>query len=352
MEIFSPDWTAFPTMTLKTWWELIEKELKGKPIDSLDWEIAPGWTGKPVYHEPGKDYGGPLLAGRSSADWHILETIQSGQNPEAARTIAIQSLSEGAQGIIYTNVNPLDVPTLTKGIWMDMVPVYWKLSPGSDPGLFLSQLTNSISSLRQGLDQELQGGWLLPSDPEEHRQLRLAFPRWASVVASVGPLKDPVREIRHLMQEVRTWLDHEKGGPDLVNELIVHMEIGHAYLPEIARIRAWRMIWGHLMVSYGLPVNTPCRIQATISPDPELPWETTYIAATTRALSAILGGIDQLSILPPAIEQTPFAHRIAHNIQHLMKEEAHLHRVVDPLAGSYAIEELTLHLAKTCWEQE
>ncbi len=350
MEIFSPDWTAFPTMTPQTWWALIEKELKGKPADSLDWEIAPGWTGKPVYHHPGKNYGGPLVAGRISADWQLLETIASGENPQAAQRQAVQSLAGGVQCIAYGDVHPGDVSTLCQGIWMDMAPVYWQLAPGSDPNIFMEALRSSCQLSANGQLEQLQGGWLFPADPGQHTTLQETFPLWSSVISAVGPLKDPVRELQLLDKAVRTWLDHPDMDPQQAKSLIVRMEIGNAYLPEMARIRAWRLIWGHLMASYGLPSETPCRIQATISPDPALPWESTYIAATTRALSAVLGGVDQLSILPPQIEQIDFAYRIAHNIQHLMKEEGHLHRVMDPLAGSYAIEELTLQLAKTCWE--
>lgn len=347
MEMFSPDWQAFPAMTEETWWQLIAKELKGRPLADLDWEIQPGLVAKPFHHHPGYHFGGPLTTGRISPDWFIQETIRSGDHPESARETAIRVLAEGVQSIAYTHVNPLDVMTLTEGIWMDMAPVFWHLNPGSDAPVFLDMLKNAIS--RSGLSAELRGGWLSGSTPGQHDLLAANFPGWQSVAASAGPAVHPVDELTACIQSVCSWIDRSEAKESLANGLIVHFEIGSSYLPEMARLRAWRILWGHIMVSFGLPQETPCRIQATLHPDPDLAWETTYIAATTRALSAVIGGVDYLSVIPPALDSSGFAHRIAHNVQHLLKEEGHLNRVMDPLAGSYTLEELTLMMAREAW---
>lgn len=349
METFTPDWSAFPTMNEATWWKLIDKELKGKPLAALDWDIQPGLKGKPVYHHPEKNYGGPLISGRISADWSIQETIRVGEEPESAGQLAILALSEGVQSIAFTHVDPQYIPTLTEGILMEMAPVFWQLKPGSDIEIFEDILKSRATRLPPSL--EMTGGWLFGEDPDTHARLKKVFPKWQSVAATVGPACRPVDELCQLTEQIRLWLDH--GGPNApsADGLIVHFEIGSSYILEITRLRAWRIIWGHLMSSYGMSINTPCQIRATIHPDPEQAWETTYIAATTRALSAALGGIDYLSVIPPAFDSPGFAHRIAHHIQHLLKEEGHLNRVMDPLAGSYSIEELTITLAQEAWSR-
>lgn len=336
-------------MDEETWWQLIDKELKGKPLDGLDWHIDSGITGKPVYHHPDKNYGGPLIGGRISSDWSIQETIRSGEDPEAARQLAILALTEGGQSIAFTHVDPLDMSTLTDGILMDLAPVFWQLKPGTDVALFHDLL--DLRSNQLAHPDQLVGGWLYGEHPDTHTRLQKSFPNWQSVAARVGPANRPVEELCQLADQLRPWLDHDKPNTISPDKLIVQFEIGPSYLLEITRLRAWRTIWGHLMASYGFAADTPCLIQATIHPDSGLAWETTYIAATTRALSAVFGGIDYLSIIPPAFEQPEFAHRIAHHVQHLLKEEGHLHRVMDPLAGSYSIEELTLSLAREAWDK-
>lgn len=349
METFTPDWLAFPAMDEETWWQLIDKELKGKPLAGLDWDIGPGLNGKPVYHHPEKNYGGPLISGRISADWSIQETIRAGEEPEKAGQLALLALSEGVQSIAFTHVDPLYMPILTEGILMDMAPVFWQLKPGSDIQIVEDFLRSRATQLPSSAT--MTGGWLFGEDPATHVRLKNIFPKWQSVAAAVGPASRPVEELCQLTEQIRMWLEQAGPNSPAAENLIVHFEIGASYLLEITRLRAWRIIWGHVMASYGLPKNTPCQIRATIHPDPELPWENTYIAATTRALSAVLGGIDFLSVIPPAFDSPGFAHRIAHHVQHLLKEEGHLNRVMDPLAGSYAIEELTNTIAQEAWSR-
>ena len=71
-------------------------------------------------------------------------------------------------------------------------------------------------------------------------------------------------------------------------------------------------------------------------------------------MSAVIGGADRLYVLPSNhFRQEPgtaFSRRIARNVQHLLKMESHLHRVVDPGAGSFYIEKLTEKLAEQAWK--
>ena len=85
---------------------------------------------------------------------------------------------------------------------------------------------------------------------------------------------------------------------------------------------------------------------------------TNMIAATTMAMSAVLGGADRLTVLPfdtGREEQSPypqaFSRRIARNVQQLLKLESGLAEVADPAAGSYYIEQLTRQLAEKAWEE-
>ena len=45
-----------------------------------------------------------------------------------------------------------------------------------------------------------------------------------------------------------------------------------------------------------------------------------------------------------------FSERMARNQQLLLKEESHFDKVIDPAAGSYYIENLTVSIAKQAWD--
>ena len=76
------------------------------------------------------------------------------------------------------------------------------------------------------------------------------------------------------------------------------------------------------------------------------------VRGTIAALGAAVGGADAVTVLPfSAALGVPdaFARRIARNTQTILIEEANIHRVADPAAGSGAIEALTDALCQTAW---
>src|SRR5512143_1344875 len=76
------------------------------------------------------------------------------------------------------------------------------------------------------------------------------------------------------------------------------------------------------------------------------------VRGTIATLAAAVGGADAVTVLPfSAALGAPdaFARRIARNTQTILIEEANLHRVADPAAGSGAIKALTDALCQTAW---
>jgi methylmalonyl-CoA mutase len=69
---------------------------------------------------------------------------------------------------------------------------------------------------------------------------------------------------------------------------------------------------------------------------------------TTAAMAAILGGTNGLSLYPEEMDNVVMS-RIARNTSHILREESHLNKVADPLAGSYLVENLMLEMAEKAW---
>jgi len=77
------------------------------------------------------------------------------------------------------------------------------------------------------------------------------------------------------------------------------------------------------------------------------------LRSTTEAISAILGGADSISIAPfddCCKSPSDNGRRLARNTQIILKREALLDRVADPLGGSYLIEVLTHSIAARAWK--
>jgi methylmalonyl-CoA mutase len=134
--------------------------------------------------------------------------------------------------------------------------------------------------------------------------------------------------------------------------------IGPDFFPEIAKLRAARMLWAIIVKGYG-PRNdasTLMKIHAVTGR-----WNKTLydpyvnmLRTQTEAMSAVLGGADTITVEPFDIifrDPDNFSERIARNQQLLLMEESHLDKVADPGAGSYYIEELTSLIAGEAWKR-
>ena len=121
----------------------------------------------------------------------------------------------------------------------------------------------------------------------------------------------------------------------------------------IAKFRAIRKLWARIEQACGLkplPVfvaaETAWRMMTKRDPHGNI------VRGTIAALGAAVGGADAVTVLPfSAALGVPdaFARRIARNTQTILIEEANIHRVADPAAGSGAIEALTDALCQTAW---
>lgn len=121
----------------------------------------------------------------------------------------------------------------------------------------------------------------------------------------------------------------------------------------IAKFRAVRKLWARIEQACGLAprpafvaAETAWRMMTKRDPHGNI------VRGTIAALGAAVGGADAVTVLPFSTAlglPDAFARRIARNTQTILIEEANIHRVADPAAGSGAIEALTDALCETAW---
>jgi methylmalonyl-CoA mutase len=129
------------------------------------------------------------------------------------------------------------------------------------------------------------------------------------------------------------------------------------YFPEIAKLRAARLLWSTLVNQFHPQTKETARmfIHAVTSG-----WNKTIydpyvniLRTTAEGMAAAIGNADSLEIRPfDAVYEDPgeFSSRVARNQQLILREEAYLDQVADPGAGSYFIEILTDSIASHAWE--
>ncbi len=336
----------FEVVSYADWLAKAEKDLKGKSLDSLRWSFITKNDALPFYHKDQTTLRTSLLdAHKVDNSWGLIQTITAAAATDI-NTTALTALEGGATGLQFDSITGIDLSIALKEIQLEWIHTHFMTAAAMDAtfvNAFLAHIQHA------GLDPtRVQGSFLIPADQSHSPAEQLL------VIAEQLPMmqfclsadtSSPAAQLRALKDQLEQFLiDHKTH----TSKLAVQLRLGHNYLANIACIRAMKVIWSRLLVTQGITNHLPLTILAV--PDSnqfDTDDNINKIMLTTMALSAINGGVDQLIF--PAIEDSelaPFSERISRNIAHLLEHESHMHRVKDPLAGSYCIEQLTTALVQ------
>lgn len=133
--------------------------------------------------------------------------------------------------------------------------------------------------------------------------------------------------------------------------------IGMNFFMEAAKLRAARLLWHRIMSEFNPKderstiLRTHCQTSG-VSLQEQDPYNNA-IRTAYEAMSAVLGGTQSLhtNSYDEAIAlPSDAAARLARNTQLILQNETGVTNVIDPLAGSYYVENLTKELADKAWE--
>jgi methylmalonyl-CoA mutase len=151
--------------------------------------------------------------------------------------------------------------------------------------------------------------------------------------------------IEYVRAALKTGLSVDRFAP----RLSFFFGIGMNFFMEVAKLRAARRLWARLMRRHfdpqderSLLLRTHCQTSG-VSLTSQDPYNN-VVRTALEALAAVLGGTQSLhtnSFDEALALPSEASARIARNTQLILREEAGLTRVVDPLGGSYYVEALT-----------
>lgn len=142
---------------------------------------------------------------------------------------------------------------------------------------------------------------------------------------------------------------HELSRRDVPLEELIHLltfrfGVGNNYFFEIAKLRAFKILWINLVKAY-LPeydyIPNPYIHVIQNSADAED--KNSLIHQTTKAMSAILGGCDALSINGNAVHTTV--------IQNILRYESYFDQYKNAAEGSFYLESLSAEIAEKAWKE-
>ena len=153
------------------------------------------------------------------------------------------------------------------------------------------------------------------------------------------------------LEYVRAALNRGLKIDDFAPRLSFFFSVGMNFFMEIAKLRAARVLWSEIISQFkpknpmSLALRTHCQTSG-VSLTEQDPYNN-IVRTTIEAMAAVFGGTQSLhtnSFDEALALPTDFSSRIARNTQLILAEESGISKVVDPLGGSYFLENLTNNL--------
>ena len=398
----------FPPVSTQEWMDKIMVDLKGADYEKkLVWRTNEGFKVKPFYRKedletlktpeglPGQY---PFVRGNKKDNniWFVRQDIRV-ENPKEANAKALDILNKGVDSIGFVvQTNQIDsdfIRTLLKDICCECIELNFSMCQNhtvhmaellvayfKEQGYEPEKLRGSVNYDPMG--KMMQQGKDLSNfiDPAKALvQLFEPFPHFRCINVNSVALNNSgayiYQELGYALAWGNDYLEKltEAGVPASLaaKKIKFNFGISSNYFMEIAKFRAARMLWAEIVKQYRPQCDcgaeaqkeeddfcqSACKMAAHAETSQfNMTLFDSYVnllRSQTETMSAALAGVDSITVVPfDKVSETPddFSERIARNQQLLLKEESHFDKVVDPAAGSYYIENLTVSIAKQAWE--
>lgn len=365
---------GFKPITKEEWLKQIEKELKGKSIETLDWKITDNLLLKPFYLSGDINTHAPTLKVALSQQRNICEYIIVDEPTEANKK-ALKALMLGANSLHFNCINAelYDnfFEVLLNEIEWEYIHIDFTFNHGE---IFVNELHKWC--LKKQIDTKtLQGSFCydvyhrqltkgIAADENGFKNFLVAakqqFPKMTNLniyaASYLNAGANVIQELAYTCAHVNEYLNllREADLLSQINALHIQIAVGSNYLVEIAKLRSLRLILASVFEKYDLNLEVFIHAHtATINKSHKDAYNN-MLRATTEVMSAIIGGANQISARPYdaiSAQTTEFSERIARNIALILSEESYLDKVIDPAAGSYLLEKLTEEIAEKSWEK-
>lgn len=361
--------SEFNPVSKEVWTAKIQSELQNQdlslldqfdPIEELNFTSFYHVSDQKKHETPG---GFPYTRGLNTKTNHAsnMAFILVDDEADGNKRI-LHCLMTGADGIwIKTNRSNLNWRVVLKDIQFEFITAQFSV-PSIDDCLAIREITGENTSVQFNIDfigSNSKGELKTLSETFKAHQQRFALVNGFGM-QQVGATT--WQEIAFCLNAGHEYLVELMSNGFSIDEAAAcigfHIGIGRNYLYEIAKIRAMRSLWSKIIHAYepAHAYSHTCAMTAVIGcmnkslSDPH----TNLLRQTTEALSALCGGVDQLVVLPHDLYSdqgmSSISQRMAINIPLVLREESYLDKVIDPLGGSYSLEQLTTKIGEKAWE--
>lgn len=339
------------------WQDAAIKALKGKPFESLFTKTNEGVTLQPLYTQEslvaklGEELDLQVATIRSLQNGPVFQVAQQihADSSEAFFAQLEDSLARGNEVIT--------IDSRVSFAWTEEVLV--KLASYFSEYSFKITIEDSKDPLLAVFDniavdqQEAIEGYIISKDPIT----LTAFPNVRSVSADTTVYHNEganaVQELAYALALAAKFAQQEESFAAFSKKFFVSFAIDTQFFTEIAKLRAFKVLWKAFSSAYGVTddVKIPTVAETSLRSFSKLDVYVNLLRSSNEALSGLIGGADLFTVHPHDVltKPTDQSIRIARNVSLILKEETNVLKVTDPAGGSYFIESLTADFVKEAW---
>lgn len=347
----------FATTTFEEWQEQAIKALKGKPFESLLTKTDEGITLQPLYTQQSL---ADQLGEQLEKQVGTIRTLQHSNEFNVAQSIFGETGEEFLNNLKESLARGNDVITIETPVQFD-----WDSNILEQLADFLTEYSFKIT-VKDEKDPVLSVFELIEENkrPEvegfiiSKATVELSgFPKVRTYVANTVEFHNAganaVQELGLALATAAQLAEKAESFEIFASKFFGLFAIDTQFFTEIAKLRAFKVLWKAFTSAYGVEKNIPVPTVAETSlrSFSKLDVYVNLLRAGNEAFAGLIGGADVFTVHPhdALTKPTEQSIRIARNVLLVLKEETNVLTVTDPAGGSYFIESLTADLVKAAW---
>lgn len=359
--------SSFSSAERKDWEKAAVSEINNNsPDEKLSWKGPENLTFLPYYDNTNVN----IQSLRSFQLWPSANNANSRhswinqpplyvEDEEDANIKIINHLKHGADGVFLhlSEEKQFDFDRLLNSVDLSSHNLSFYFVRNSTS---LSNLTDFLRDYRKRNQNQPTGNIFLnffPGQPESLLHNFSSLENFSPAGITIGYDNNPILEIKNALLNGVNLLDHltDNGfkAREVIGKIAFSLAAGNNFFYTIAKLKALRLLWFQIAQAYNISLYRPTDLYLHIRCEPYVeksfnPHEN-MLKGTIASLAAIAGGCNALSVYPENSENE-MMNRISRNVSAILKEESHMHRVADPLAGSYLLEKMIQDFAANAWK--
>lgn len=347
----------FEKPSYSEWQDAAIKALKGKPFESLLTKTSEGITLEPLYTQES------LVAKLGEDLEKQVATIRSLQNTSVF-SVAQQVYADSSEAFFAQLDDSLargnEVVTIDSRVnfeWTEEVIA--QLAPYLSEYSFKITVENANDPLLAVFNKidaskcETVAGYIVSKKPV----VLADFPNIRTYGADTTVFHNngahAVQELAYALAKAAKYAEQAENFEVFAKKFYVSFAIDTQFFTEIAKIRAFKVLWKAFTSAYGVTedVKVPTLAETSLRSFSKLDVYVNLLRAGNEALSGLIGGADVFTVHPhdALAKPTEQSVRIARNVSLVLREETNVLKTADPAGGSYFVESLTADFVKEAW---